>query len=116
MSEQQLNRLGYRFLNEKKYEAAIQILKLNAEEHPKSVNVWDNLVDAYLTVGNYNLVKKHSINILRFIFIRLIPLPQIGVDYQTRNRTNPGFRQLRLQRKYKKRNYMFPWEFHPHII
>lgn len=54
LSEEQLNALGYKLLNENSQTAALAIFKLNSETYPKSINVWDSLGEAYLEAGNYN--------------------------------------------------------------
>jgi fermentation-respiration switch protein FrsA (DUF1100 family) len=51
-SEPELNSLGYQFLQEKKVNEAIAVLRLNAEQFPQSFNVFDSLGDAYLAAGN----------------------------------------------------------------
>jgi tetratricopeptide (TPR) repeat protein len=50
--EDELNSLGYRFLNAKKFNAAIRILQLNVEAYPQSSNVYDSLGEAYMDDGN----------------------------------------------------------------
>ena len=47
-SEPELNRLGYQLLGERKYQAAVSVLKLNTESYPDSPNVYDSLAEAYL--------------------------------------------------------------------
>ena len=51
-SESSINNLGYSLIANKKYEAAIQILKLNTEEYPNSANAFDSLADACLAAGD----------------------------------------------------------------
>jgi Beta-lactamase class C and other penicillin binding proteins len=52
-SEDEINELGYRLLYDKKDAAsAIEVFKLNAEQFPKSFNVWDSLGEAYYRAGN----------------------------------------------------------------
>lgn len=51
-SESQLNSLGYRLLNDKKYEEAIEIFKLNTIAYPESSNVFDSLGEAYYRKGD----------------------------------------------------------------
>jgi tetratricopeptide (TPR) repeat protein len=50
--ENELNSLGYRLLNAKKFKDAIRILQLNAEAYPQSSNVYDSLGEAYIDDGN----------------------------------------------------------------
>ncbi len=54
-SEAEINLFGYKLLNEKKYNDAIVIFKLNVEEYPESANVYDSLGEAYLDDGNKEL-------------------------------------------------------------
>jgi len=51
----QLNSLGYKLINEEKYEAAKVILELNAKEYPDNFNVWDSLGEIYMILGKYEL-------------------------------------------------------------
>ena len=46
--ERSLNRFGYQLLEAGEGEAAIAVLRLNAEQYPESANVWDSLAEAYL--------------------------------------------------------------------
>ena len=51
-SEDELNELGLRLLYDKKdSKAAIEVLRLNTEQFPKSFNVWDSLGEAYYQAG-----------------------------------------------------------------
>jgi tetratricopeptide (TPR) repeat protein len=50
-SERSLNRFGYQLLEAGEVEAAVAILRLNAEQYPESGNVWDSLAEAYLQSG-----------------------------------------------------------------
>ncbi|HEX6434323.1 MAG TPA: hypothetical protein VFZ87_08760 [Gemmatimonadales bacterium] len=50
-TQTQLNDLGYRLLEQKRFDAAIAILQLNAAEYPRSANVYDSLGEAYLRAG-----------------------------------------------------------------
>lgn len=52
INEGDFNRLGYKFLREKKIDDAIGILKINAALFPESDNVYDSLADAYLISGD----------------------------------------------------------------
>lgn len=53
--ESDLNSLGYQFLNNKKFQEAIAVFKLNVEAFPKSANVYDSLAEAYMTNGDKQL-------------------------------------------------------------
>jgi hypothetical protein len=57
VTEVNLNNLGYELLNQKNYEAAIAIFKLNVEFYPDAFNTYDSLGEAYMVMGN----KKHAI-------------------------------------------------------
>ena len=50
--EEELNSLGYRLLNAKKFNDAIRIFQLNVEAYPQSSNVHDSLAEAYMNDGN----------------------------------------------------------------
>lgn len=53
LSEDDLNELGLRLLYDRKDAgAAVEVLKLNAEQFPRSFNVWDSLGEAYYQSGN----------------------------------------------------------------
>jgi hypothetical protein len=54
-SEAPINLLGYRLLALKKFKAAIEILKLNAEAYPDSFNAYDSLAEAYMDDGDKEL-------------------------------------------------------------
>lgn len=56
--EGHFNRLGYRYLNQKKYPEAIAVFKLNVKKYPESWNVYDSLGEAYLTAGKKELAMK----------------------------------------------------------
>ena len=53
--EDQLNRLGYQLLQQKKVTGAIEIFKLNVEMYPQSSNVYDSLGEAYMVNGDKEL-------------------------------------------------------------
>ena len=50
--EGSLNSFGYDLLEKKDTAGAIQVFKWNAESFPESVNVWDNLAEAYMKSGD----------------------------------------------------------------
>jgi len=55
-----INRLGFRFLKEKKYNEAIVLFKLNAEHFPNERyigNLWENLGEAYFLNNQKELAK-----------------------------------------------------------
>lgn len=54
-AEDQLNRLGYQLLQQKKVADAIEIFKLNVEIYPQSSNVYDSLGEAYMVNGDKDL-------------------------------------------------------------
>lgn len=62
IDEYDLNREGYRFFRNQKYDDAIEVFKINVALHPTSDNVYDSLADAYLYSGDsieaYNNYKK----------------------------------------------------------
>lgn len=51
LSENQLNLLGYRLLNEDRYEEANSIFRFNTQLFPESINVWDSLAEGFLKSG-----------------------------------------------------------------
>ncbi len=53
--ENELNRLGYQYLNNGKVKEAIEIFKLLVSEFPDAYNPYDSLAEAYLTDGNEQL-------------------------------------------------------------
>ena len=60
LSEDEINELGLRLLYDKKdIKAAIEVLRLNTEQFPKSFNVWDSLGEAYYNDGNLEEAAKH---------------------------------------------------------
>lgn len=52
MQEGGINAMGYQLLQEQRNEAALEVLKINTENHPGSPNVYDSLGDAYEAVGD----------------------------------------------------------------
>ena len=50
-----MNTVGYRLLGNDKFTEAIDIFKLNAQEHPDSFNVYDSLGEAYMKNGDTDL-------------------------------------------------------------
>lgn len=57
--EQNLNSLGYSFLNKKQTELSIAIFSLNCSEYPKSANVYDSLGEIYEATGKLDLAKEN---------------------------------------------------------
>ncbi|MGA9295303.1 MAG: tetratricopeptide repeat protein [Ignavibacteriaceae bacterium] len=53
--ENDINDAGYKLLNEKKYEDAIDIFKKNVKLYPESSNVYDSLGEAYMMNGDKEL-------------------------------------------------------------
>lgn len=54
-SEQEINRLGYTLLGRRRAADAIEVFRLNTEEHPASWNVYDSLAEAYAEHGDRDL-------------------------------------------------------------
>jgi len=52
VDEGRLNSLGYRFLRQKNYDAAIAVFGLNVEFYPDSWNVYDSLGEGYMNQGD----------------------------------------------------------------
>ncbi len=64
LPENRLNALGYRFINEKSYDKAVDILAYNVRLYPRSPNTYDSLAEAYLTKGDKeNAVKFYRLAI-----------------------------------------------------
>jgi dienelactone hydrolase len=59
-SESIVNYMGYEHLQGGDTRGAIEILKLNAEAHPRSANVHDSLADAYLAGGQKDLARQNA--------------------------------------------------------
>ncbi len=57
--ENQMIALGYRLLQEKRLDAGLLILQLNAETSPQSANAHGALADAYFVKGEKELALKH---------------------------------------------------------
>ena len=55
-SERPLNIFGY---EEKDPASAIRVFTLNAEQFPKSANVWDSLAEAHLKAGDTKQAKRY---------------------------------------------------------
>ncbi|MBN1199897.1 MAG: tetratricopeptide repeat protein [Bacteroidales bacterium] len=58
-SEKLLNALGYKLLNQEKVDDAIEVFKLNTQDHPDSFNVYDSLGEAYMKNGDTDLAIKN---------------------------------------------------------
>jgi hypothetical protein len=54
-SEPEVNRLGYMLLQRGRVAEAIDVFRINVEEHPKSWNVYDSLAEAYAGHGDREL-------------------------------------------------------------
>ncbi len=48
MDEDDINRLGYVFLNAERFDDAITLFELNVREHPQSANTYDSLAEAFM--------------------------------------------------------------------
>ena len=55
VSEDRINILGYRLMQEKKLPEAIALFKLNLEFYPNAWNTYDSLAEAYMTNGDKDL-------------------------------------------------------------
>jgi len=54
-----LNQVGYDLLNERRFDEAIQILKLNTKQFPNESNPYDSLGEAYMLKGDDELAIKN---------------------------------------------------------
>tara|TARA_B100000508_G_C11434238_1_gene265153 strand:- start:189 stop:887 length:699 start_codon:yes stop_codon:yes gene_type:complete len=52
INESDFNKLGYKSLNKKDFEKAIQIFKINVALYPNSANVYDSLGEAFMKSGD----------------------------------------------------------------
>lgn len=52
VSEQEVNALGYQYLNANNTKEAIDIFKKNVKDHPNSWNVYDSIAEAYAKAGD----------------------------------------------------------------
>ncbi len=55
VTEQDMNSLGYQYLQAKQVKEALAIFKKNAKNHPSSMNVYDSLGEAYAASGDTKL-------------------------------------------------------------
>jgi tetratricopeptide (TPR) repeat protein len=53
--ESGINEIGYRYLNDKKFDKAIEVFKLNVKLYPNLWNTYDSLGEAYAAAGNKKL-------------------------------------------------------------
>jgi hypothetical protein len=65
-----LNRMGFTFLGEKKFEEAIQIFKLNTELHPEEANFFDSLAEGYETSGDNTGMKQTAQRVLDLLSVK----------------------------------------------
>jgi CubicO group peptidase (beta-lactamase class C family) len=59
LTEAQANRVGYNLLALKKLTDAIEVFKLNVEDHPQSSNAYDSLAEAYMRNGDTELAVRN---------------------------------------------------------
>jgi tetratricopeptide (TPR) repeat protein len=52
IDEYEFNKLGYKYIQENKYQDAVEVFKLNIALHPTSDNCYDSLGDVYLITGD----------------------------------------------------------------
>jgi CubicO group peptidase (beta-lactamase class C family) len=64
LGESQMNSLGYDLLRIKKYNEAIAVFRLNAEDFPQSANVWDSLAEGYELSGDRESAVKYYKKVL----------------------------------------------------
>ncbi len=57
--EENLNNLGYQFLNKKQTAISVQIFTLNCSEYPQSANAYDSLGEIYEAMGKLDLAKQN---------------------------------------------------------
>jgi CubicO group peptidase (beta-lactamase class C family) len=59
LDEPQVNGLGYLLLGKRRVEEAIEVFKMNVEDHPDSSNAYDSLGEAYMTRGDKELAVRN---------------------------------------------------------
>jgi tetratricopeptide (TPR) repeat protein len=57
--EDDINLLGYTYLEAKKFDEAIEVFKLNVKLHPDSWNPYDSLAEGYAAAGNKKMAIKY---------------------------------------------------------
>lgn len=75
LSEEEINSLGYEYLQAKKLKEAIEVFKLNVGSFPKSFNAFDSLAEAYAAAGEKELAIRAYEKSLE-----LNPQSQSGID------------------------------------
>ena len=75
LSEEEINSLGYEYLQAKKLKEAIEVFKLNVGAFPQSFNAYDSLGEAYAAAGEKELAIKAYEKSLE-----LNPQSQSGID------------------------------------
>jgi len=75
LSEQEMNSLGYEYVQAKRFKEAIEIFKLNVVAFPESFNAYDSLGEAYAAAGEKELAIKSYQRSLE-----LNPNSQSGID------------------------------------
>lgn len=50
--EEVINNLGYRFMNDKKYDQALQFFQMAIDSYPKSANVYDSMGELWMNKGD----------------------------------------------------------------
>jgi len=66
LTENDVNKWGYTFLDEGNYQVAIEIFQLNIHLYPTSGNVYDSLAETYMDMGNKELAIKNYQRSLEF--------------------------------------------------
>jgi tetratricopeptide (TPR) repeat protein len=75
LSEEEINTLGYEYLQTKRLKEAIEVFKLNTEAFPESFNAFDSLGEACAAAGEKDLaIKSYETS------LRLNPKSQSGID------------------------------------
>ncbi|HLN52383.1 MAG TPA: hypothetical protein VK212_01660 [Lentimicrobium sp.] len=75
LSEEEMNMLGYEYLQAEKYDEAIAVFKMNVEAFPDSFNTYDSLGEAYAAKGEKELaIKNYEMS------VKLNPDNQNGVQ------------------------------------
>lgn len=76
LRESEMNIIGYKLMEDKKYEDASKVFQLNVDAFPNSSNTYDSLGESYMKMGNKELAIKNYRK-----SVELNPNNQMGIKY-----------------------------------